>query len=136
MASADYWLCDVCDAKTFYDVVLHYDALKDGAVLRPGDDKVLPSGVGDMAAICVKCAETHEVIWRPKVPVVGDLTEASLLGALREFNSRIASNPTRLHITAEGIEFARELARRDPTFKDRVAAEFPSLVGLLTGDQP
>ena len=69
MAEADYWLCDVCDGKTFYDAGLDYD----GEYERSHDHRMLPAGAGDMAVICIKCAETHEITWRPK-PVRGSLT--------------------------------------------------------------
>lgn len=62
MAASDYWLCDVCEAKTFYDANLDYG---DREYLRRGDSRMLPVGAGDMACICRKCAEKHEVSWRP-----------------------------------------------------------------------
>lgn len=53
MAAADYRLCDVCSAKTFYDAELAYDFKK--------YPKHGLWGVGDWAVLCTKCAETHEV---------------------------------------------------------------------------
>lgn len=50
MAGADYYSCDVCRGKTFYDANLDYD-----------DDNNL-AGVGDIAVICESCAKTHSVI--------------------------------------------------------------------------
>ena len=58
MAAADYWLCDVCSRKTFYDADLHYDhthPMRD-------DGRMLPVGAGDMAAICTECAKNHVVL--------------------------------------------------------------------------
>lgn len=54
MAYADYRLCDICDAKTFYDANLNYerdDTAPDGLKLY---------GLGDWSVICEKCAETHK----------------------------------------------------------------------------
>jgi len=54
MAAADYRLCDVCEAKTFYDANLDYD-------FRDPDRR--PHGLhrlGDWAVICKECAKTHE----------------------------------------------------------------------------
>jgi hypothetical protein len=63
MAMADYWACDVCGAKAFYDAGLAYWDKN----LRRIDSKQMPDGAGDMAAICSKCAQTHEVVWRKKI---------------------------------------------------------------------
>lgn len=56
MAYADYYLCDICRSKTFYDVGLDYE--------KP-DEKHNHQwwlrGVGDMVVICESCAETHEI---------------------------------------------------------------------------
>lgn len=62
MALADYYLCDVCGGKCFYDANLNYDYdNRDPVTHMPKLDYV-----GDMAAICNKCAETHEIIVREK----------------------------------------------------------------------
>ena len=58
MALADYWLCDVCSAKTFYDAELNYDK----GDIRREDPRQMPYGAGDIACICRKCAETHVVV--------------------------------------------------------------------------
>ncbi len=63
MASADYWLCDVCGNKSFYDANLDWDW--DEGLTR-SDRRMLPSGAGDMAAICVNCAVTYEVVVRER----------------------------------------------------------------------
>ena len=51
MALADYYLCDICGNKTFYDAVLNYD----------DDDfngeRYLPPGAGDIRVICTACAD-------------------------------------------------------------------------------
>ena len=53
MAMADYYLCDKCGSKTFYDANLHYeDDEKRGYWLF---------GAGDIAVLCVNCAKTHRV---------------------------------------------------------------------------
>jgi len=55
MAGADYYSCDVCGAKTFYDATLDYshDTLRGGYYLER---------VGDMKCICEECAKTHVVM--------------------------------------------------------------------------
>jgi hypothetical protein len=50
MAGADYYSCDICGCKTFYDAQLDYD-----------DNGDLPR-VGDMKVLCNECAETHRVV--------------------------------------------------------------------------
>jgi hypothetical protein len=57
MSKTDYWLCDVCDRKTFYDAKLNYDI---GAPRRH-DGALLPHGAGDMRVICLECAQNLEV---------------------------------------------------------------------------
>ncbi len=54
VALTDYWLCDLCGAKTFYSADLEHDG-------RRHDEVMLPTGVGDMRAICPKCAKTYKV---------------------------------------------------------------------------
>lgn len=61
MAAADYYLCDVCSAKTFYDANLHYDKQENWERI-----KWFPVGAGDMAVLCRGCAQTHEVRIVPK----------------------------------------------------------------------
>jgi hypothetical protein len=62
MAAADYWLCDRCGRKTFYDANLDYN---NSDRLR-SDGRMLPSGAGDAQVICVQCAEANELVIRPK----------------------------------------------------------------------
>ena len=62
MATSDYYLCDVCGGKCFYDANLNYNySQSDGDVLISGTEYSLDY-CGDMAAICTSCAETHEVV--------------------------------------------------------------------------
>jgi thymidine kinase len=49
MAAADYYLCDRCDAKTFYDAEVDY-----------------ADRVGDMKCICNECAKQYEVVIRAR----------------------------------------------------------------------
>ena len=50
MALADYYLCDVCSKKVFYDSGVDY-----------GDDDEYSYGVGDMACICKACSSQYEI---------------------------------------------------------------------------
>lgn len=61
MAGGDYYSCDVCHGKTFYDSELDYQELD-------VDPWFFLPGVGEMKVICKKCAESHEVIVIRKVP--------------------------------------------------------------------
>jgi len=53
MAGADYYSCDKCRRKTFYDAGLDYQYNKDSGYTLPN--------VGDMKVICIDCAKVHEV---------------------------------------------------------------------------
>lgn len=44
MAYADYYLCNVCGCKTFYDAGVDYTY-----------------GVGDIAVLCKECSKTHNI---------------------------------------------------------------------------
>jgi hypothetical protein len=48
MSCADYYLCDRCLAKTFYDAEVDWE----------GD----AARVGDIKCICAECVKTHEVV--------------------------------------------------------------------------
>jgi hypothetical protein len=54
MAMCDYYLCDVCGQKCFYDAgIAEYDE----------NERYLLSGLAvDIAAICESCAKTHKCI--------------------------------------------------------------------------
>lgn len=58
MAAADYRLCDVCGAKTFYDEALRYDF---------EEHPIHGLRLGAWAVICEECAKTFEVVVRPRV---------------------------------------------------------------------
>ncbi len=60
MAMADYYLCDGCGGKCFYDANLNWDTPEPGETPVRGSGMVLDR-CGDMAALCVDCAKTHEV---------------------------------------------------------------------------
>jgi hypothetical protein len=65
MALADYYLCDVCGCKCFYDSNLNWEwPTKDNPI--PAEELVKDTNLkldycGDMAAICRKCSMTHEI---------------------------------------------------------------------------
>lgn len=62
MAAADYYLCDICDSKTFYDAELPYGEWDDMQE-NPETHHPWPDGnVGGMVVICKKCAETHKIV--------------------------------------------------------------------------
>lgn len=57
MALSDYYLCDVCECKAFYDANLNYDF-----------DKPMTSGagyklerVGDMKVLCDDCSQKFKL---------------------------------------------------------------------------
>lgn len=66
MAAADYYLCDVCGQKCFYDANLNWEFdERDHRI--PEDEKVRGTGgkldyCGDMKCICLDCAKTHECV--------------------------------------------------------------------------
>ena len=62
MAMADYYLCDVCGRKTFYDAELYYE-------MDNGNNWFL-HGVGDMKVICEDCAKTNRIVIEEYVPEV------------------------------------------------------------------
>jgi hypothetical protein len=66
MAGADYYCCDKCDKKTFYDADLSYGEW-DEMRTNPKTGHAWPDGnVGDMAVLCKECAEKHEIIIKKK----------------------------------------------------------------------
>lgn len=56
MAGSDYYRCDRCDRKAFYDANIDYN------------EAGFPGYVGDMKALCAECAKTHEVVIREMTP--------------------------------------------------------------------
>ncbi len=54
MALNDYYLCDCCRNKTFYDASLNYDFDSNP---ETGLDRT-----ADMLALCPECAKTHKVV--------------------------------------------------------------------------
>ena len=65
MAGADYYSCDKCGCKTFYDAVLPYGDCED--MLRSPRDTPMPDGnVGDMMVLCKKCAKEYEIVIQAK----------------------------------------------------------------------
>ena len=60
MAFADYYLCDICSRKTFYDADLDYGH---GKTVKRNPDTLhsWPAGVGFMIVLCEDCALTHRV---------------------------------------------------------------------------
>lgn len=64
MAAADYQLCNLCRATTYYDSDLTFD-------FDENPNWGLHN-VGDMAVICTKCAETHAVQIVERAPTLKD----------------------------------------------------------------
>ena len=61
MAGADYYSCDVCGCKTFYDANIAYSQYEDEN-MNPNSGHIWPDGdVGDMLVICKECAKTHKI---------------------------------------------------------------------------
>lgn len=57
MAAADYYHCDVCGGKAFYDAHIDWDT----TYLAVQDEQPL-----SMRALCAKCFESYEVIVRKR----------------------------------------------------------------------
>ena len=61
MARSDYYLCDCCTEKTFYDAQVLYDTD------RPREDGgYWPNGVGEMLVLCEGCAKDWSVALIPR----------------------------------------------------------------------
>ena len=66
MALADYYLCDICECKTFYDGNVPYGEYQEGIQQNPKTGHPWPDGnVGDMAVLCRECAKTHQIAITP-----------------------------------------------------------------------
>jgi len=69
MAVSDYYLCDLCGNKCFYDANLNYKF--DSKTNPIAEDKrvrgthISLDYCGDMGALCLNCAKTHEVVIMP-----------------------------------------------------------------------
>lgn len=57
MAGIDYYLCDICGRKTFYDADLSYDQNR----CNPATGHEWPDNVGDMIVLCADCAKNHRI---------------------------------------------------------------------------
>ena len=57
MAASDYYLCDSCGCKVFYDAEVSYE--QDNS--SPGG-KPWPDNVGSMAVLCRTCSQTKRVV--------------------------------------------------------------------------
>lgn len=58
MAGADYYTCDKCGAKAFYDANLDYDSKE----VDPNTNKPMPGhNVGKMIVLCVDCAKQNDI---------------------------------------------------------------------------
>ena len=57
MAGIDYFKCDVCRHKCFYDAGLKYVGK-----VSERSGREIPENSGDVAAICASCIKTHEIV--------------------------------------------------------------------------
>ncbi len=78
MAFSDYYCCDVCGAKAFYDANLNYD-FDSAPSVEYGCNRKLDY-VGDMAVICDECSKTHkvEVVATPPAQATAAPTQGNL----------------------------------------------------------
>lgn len=56
MAAVDYYSCDVCGGKTFYDVSIHYN---DNHTFNC---KQIPVGAAAMYVLCQKCEHDYKLV--------------------------------------------------------------------------
>ena len=62
MAAADYYLCDLCERKTFYDAELHYGDYNNPVTNEnPITHHPWPVGVGSMIVLCAMCAKYNDI---------------------------------------------------------------------------
>lgn len=79
MAAADYYLCDICEQKCFYDANLNWEcSTKDDPI--PLEEQVFGMDMrldycGDIMALCRNCAKTHELRIVPKGTAMGSKGE-------------------------------------------------------------
>ena len=64
MALADFYLCDACNGKTFYDARLAYDEHGEPNSNSETNHPWPDGDVGDMAVICKECSKTHTIVIR------------------------------------------------------------------------
>ncbi len=70
MALSDYYLCDICEGKCFYDSNLNWEfseknsPIPDDQCVRDQPGRKLDN-CGDMACICLDCAKTHKCVVVP-----------------------------------------------------------------------
>ena len=57
MAGVDYYSCDACGPKTFYDADLQYHENENPVTHHPW-----PDGVGEMLVLCPSCAKDNKII--------------------------------------------------------------------------
>ena len=60
MAKSDYYLCDVCEGKAFYDA-----DIQDSAYIATYDHSEDATPIA-IKALCSECAKTHEIVVQPK----------------------------------------------------------------------
>ena len=70
MAYADYYLCDMCGSKAFYDANLNYEDQIDGTYHL--------GHVGDMKVLCVNCSKLYKVTVQAKTWANNDPDERNL----------------------------------------------------------
>lgn len=59
MAFADYYLCDICGMRTFYDANVNYDDYNE----NPKSHHPWPNGdIGDMAVLCSECSKKYKIV--------------------------------------------------------------------------
>jgi len=67
MAGCDYYSCDVCGRKTFYDAEVQYESWDGKRNENPVTHHPWPVGVGAMAVLCDECAKTHAITVAPNI---------------------------------------------------------------------
>jgi len=61
MAYADYYHCDVCDAKCFYDSNLNWE-WDEPDTINVEDKGMSLDNCGAIKALCLKCVQTHKIM--------------------------------------------------------------------------
>ena len=60
MAAVDYYMCDHCGCKCFYDAELNWRETKEGEISIEGQDGLKLDMCGSIKAICLECSKTHK----------------------------------------------------------------------------